>query len=191
MNQYQNKFSISSILKDILKVFLSIIITLKLILLLFVLGVFCMVFLSPGPEKPEIPYGEFPFKLVYEINGERIEIDDVLVIEHLGQDWNEGSGKYNEWHTFHMKGTKAKNCTTLDLCENSETDGATITFFLGSCEYYMGLEETSASIYKRYKINPGDIVVSSHKEFRVITEEELYDKFGIKIIEKSVSMPLS
>ena len=134
-------------------------------------------------------YGEFPFKLVYEANGERIEIDDVLVIEYLGQDWNEGTGTYNKWNTFHKKGTKTKNCTTVDLYERGEIDGVTITFFLGSCEYYMGLDETIGSIYKLYKINPGDIVISSHKEFRVISDEELYDDFGIKIIEKSVSSP--
>ena len=143
---------------------------------------------SKKTDKPVNQYGEFPFKLVYEVNGERIKIEDVLVVEHLGQDWNEGSGTYNKWHTFHKKGTKAENCTTLDLYE---IDGATITLFLGSCEYYMGLDETNASIYKLYKINPGDIVISSQKEFRVITDEELYYKFGVKIIEKSFSTPLS
>lgn len=146
---------------------------------------------SKKPDKPVNQYGEFPFKLVYEVNGERIEIEDVLVVEHLEQDWNEGSGTYNKWNTFHKKGTKTENCTTLDLYECGGIGGTTITLFLGSCEYYMGLDETIASIYKLYEINPGDIVISSQKEFRVITDEELYDKFGIKIIEKSVSTPLS
>ena len=102
-------------------------------------------------DKPVNKYGEFPFKLVYEINGERIEIDDTLVIEYLGQDWNEGSGTYNVWNTYHKNGTKDKNCTRIELYSSDEEDGVTVTCFLGSCEYYMGIKETESSIYEIYK----------------------------------------
>ena len=56
--------------------------------------------LAPNPPAPEVTYGEFPFSLVYEIDGERVEIKDTLVIEHKGVDYNEGMGKYNKWKTY-------------------------------------------------------------------------------------------
>ncbi|MFA8307240.1 YdgA family protein, partial [Paenibacillus alvei] len=38
--------------------------------------------LQPDPPRPEITYGEFPFKLVYEINGERKVIQDTVICEY-------------------------------------------------------------------------------------------------------------
>ena len=52
--------------------------------------------LSSAPEKPDVTYGEFPFKLICEKNGERVEINDVWVIEYLGVGSNEAMGKYNK-----------------------------------------------------------------------------------------------
>ncbi len=34
---------------------------------------------SPNPPKPEITHGEFPFELVYEIDGEIITVKDTYV----------------------------------------------------------------------------------------------------------------
>ena len=40
--------------------------------------------LSPDPPMPEITYGEFPFRLVYELNGEQIVIEDIIICEFDG-----------------------------------------------------------------------------------------------------------
>lgn len=40
--------------------------------------VFLVMMFSPSPSKPTITHGEFPFKIVYEINGERKTIEDTL-----------------------------------------------------------------------------------------------------------------
>ena len=36
---------------------------------------------APAPPAPEITYGEFPFRLEYEIEGERFVIEDTLIAE--------------------------------------------------------------------------------------------------------------
>jgi len=53
--------------------------------------------LLPNPPKPGITYSEFPFRLVYEINGERKVIEDTLICEYDGIGMDEGRGKYRKW----------------------------------------------------------------------------------------------
>ena len=53
--------------------------------------------LSPAPPKPEITYGEFDFKLVYEIDGEMRTIEDTVICEFDGFNIDEGRGKTRRW----------------------------------------------------------------------------------------------
>ena len=141
------------------------------------------------PPQPNVTYGEFPFSLVYEIDGSRIEITDTLVIEYLGVDWNEGLGKYNKWNVSYKGSTTEES---LYLLEGFLEDGYpfSIRMELGSCEYYMGLEEDEP-YYSMFNVKPGDIVISSRNEEGPLFEEELYDRFNIKIIEKTISKPIT
>lgn len=170
-----------------------------IVIVLIIAAVICLTILIPpilfnlifpNPPKPEHQYGEFPFSLTYEINGELKEVKDTLVIEYEGIDWNEGLGKYNLWNTYY----KSSQISDEDLeLFNDYVDGigsVIISYKLGSCEYYMGLPETE-HLYKSDVIIPGDIMITSPKETRVITNEELYNNYKIRIIEKSISSPLS
>ena len=49
---------------------------------------------------PEIRYGEFPFRLEYEINGERFVIEDTVICEFDGIGWNEAQGKFRKWKDY-------------------------------------------------------------------------------------------
>lgn len=51
----------------------------------------------PAPPKPEIRYGEFDFKLVYEINGEMRTVEDTIVCKFDGFHMDEGQGKTRRW----------------------------------------------------------------------------------------------
>lgn len=135
---------------------------------------------------PEVKSGEFPFKLVYEKNNELITIEDTLIIEFkdIDENWNGGSGPQRIWHWSCANWT-----TTEDLILYKEF-GCKIIFALGSCEYYLGLEEEDW-FWKYNDIKPGDIVIESGGEFRTISEEELFEQFDIKIIEKSISPPIT
>ena len=155
--------------------------------------------LAPNPPAPEVTYGEFPFSLVYEIDGERVEIKDTLVIEHLGKGMNEGNGKYNKWNSYYKNSQEYTYTREIILFRGNieELIGPVrVVFALGTCEYYMGLPDTSSSK------KPGDIIIYYYEEdndsfnglrnvIRPITEEELYDYCGIRIIEKSISDPIT
>lgn len=144
------------------------------------------------PPQPVVSYAEFPFELVYEIDGERIEIKDTLVIEHKGTDWNEGVGKHNEWARY----LKSKPSDSYErqavvlLYEYDDGRKATGIFLeLGSCEYYMSLEDTGYSHYYENIRNPGAVV--STLDGCALTDQELYEKYNIKIIKKSLSPPIN
>ncbi len=147
-------------------------------------------YISPGPTAPQSDYGEFPYTLVYTINGERIEVSDTYVIEYRGTGYNEGNGKYNKWATYSkMRGDAS--ATTHNLLDEYPTlyhdNGIRIYFFLGSAEYYMGLKDSSN------KIVPGDIVIDeagAPTGSRPISNEELLRDYNIEILEKYISDPI-
>ena len=145
--------------------------------------------LEEDPPQPVVSYAEFPFELVYEINGERIEIKDTLVIEHKGTDWNEGLGKHNMWSVYY-KSLQTTN-KDLELFDGFVDDVGSVSIYyeLGSCEYYFGLEETDP--FYKYHASAGDIVVYSSDYTGTISDQELYEKYNIKIIKKSISPPIN
>ena len=156
-----------------------------------------------NPNPPQIPatyYGEFPFKLVYEINGEQKTIEDTLVIEYQGYRISAGSlgTLENDWNAY-LERRKDEQETQYYYTEqfvllDNYIDGChiRIEFDVGSCEYYMGLEEADVFSYiYRYGTSAGDFILFSPEYEGRISEEELYDEFGIKIIEKQISKPLT
>jgi hypothetical protein len=52
---------------------------------------------KPNPPRPEITNGEFPFRLMYEVNGYQKVIEDTLIYEFDGYGADEGRGKYRKW----------------------------------------------------------------------------------------------
>ena len=148
---------------------------------------------SPNPNTPKINHGEFPFEFIYEIDGEEFTIKDTLVIEHKGVKWNEGLGKYNSWETTLLNSSAELHNGTnkillkegFNLAEKYE-----ITLFLGSCEYFMGLESADTE-YQNLDIHPGDIVINSRTYTGSLNAEALYDKYNIKVIKNSISKPLT
>ena len=93
---------------------------------------------SKEPPKPKETYGEFPFKLVYEINDKQISVEDVLVIEYVGVGYNEAMGKYNRWKTYYKNAEADPNNPTTDeslklFTGCVEGDSVTVAYELGSC----------------------------------------------------------
>jgi hypothetical protein len=54
--------------------------------------------MSARAPRPEITQGEFAFRLEYEIDGERIVIEDTVIVEHGGTSWDAGIGNHNVWN---------------------------------------------------------------------------------------------
>lgn len=147
--------------------------------------------LSKDPPKPEVSYGEFPFKIVYEFdNGERMFFEDILVIDYEGVYWNEATAKHNRWNAYLKSKDRDLICSDNNDCSVAfAADGKRqIRFYLGNCEYYMGLDENQSSLSKKGLV-PGDVYDVSTGN--IITDDELYNIFGIKIVEKQVPLPIT
>lgn len=99
-----------------LKVIVPVVIIALIPVILLLLGLSGWAFTSiigtwlfiPNPPEPEITYCEFPFEIVYEIDGEIITINDVYVCQYDGIGANEGSGKYRVWKSY-IKSTGEEN----------------------------------------------------------------------------------
>ena len=190
--QCNNPLSIKKLLLRVLKV--AVILMVVFLLTIWSPWIFmgCMAILEPAPPAPQETYGEFPFKISYEIDNKTVTIEDTLVIEYKGTKWNEGLGKYNHWSRY-FKNQRVNGISSDEIILYSgfldNGNPVTIYFELGSCEYYMGLPEAD-SYYMYNEIYSGDIVLNAGEHVGCISEDELYNKFGIKVVEKFVSPPL-
>lgn len=134
--------------------------------------------LGPNPPKPEITYGEFPFRVEYSIDNEIFVIEDVLVCEYDGVDWNEGVGKHRIW-----KGT-FKNTGEEELLVL--TDGDTkIYCSVGGADYYMGDKEYGEPY------DPKFYYVTSFENGTVSGgADDLLDKYKIELLDWQLSEPI-
>ena len=55
---------------------------------------------APTPNDPQITYGEFPFELVYEIDGETVTVSDVYVCEYMGIERSASGDKNRSWRGY-------------------------------------------------------------------------------------------
>lgn len=151
--------------------------------------------LKEDPPPPDVSYGEFPFKLVYEIDGQITKIEETLVIEYVDSEYSLGQGDVYYWKKYYKShGPFEDPEESYNAFYNkfllfrgfNEGGSFSIHFKLGSCEYYMGLQEEN-----HLGIRAGDIYILSSEYNGPISDEEVYSKYGIKIIEKYVSPPIS
>ena len=152
------------------------------------------IFYFEEPAKPPVTYAEFPYEIVYEFQGKQVVEKDIIVIEYEGVKWSEASGKFNKWNVY-RKNSKEIIGDTLKIDIFSgfvswEKSSVGVFIDLGCCEHYMGLEEVDI-IHRLKGIEAGDIVMFSSSYNGPISEEELYEKFQIKIIKISLSPPIS
>ncbi|MED5017393.1 hypothetical protein P9847_08735 [Paenibacillus chibensis] len=170
---------------------LAVVVLLSLPWLLIYVGLL----FEANPPKPEIEHGEFPFRLIYEINGGTRVIEDTLICEYDGVGMDEGQGKYRKWKGHLKSGNeevillKVKDPVALGI--DYKVVEQEINIQIGSPRYYMGdlkdyekydNSSPSAIYYEKY-INDS----SSHG---LLNSEELYQKFNIKLISWTPSEPL-
>ena len=134
----------------------------------------------PKPQKTE---GEFPFEIVYEIDGETVTVNDVYVCEFDGFGWNEGVGKHRKWKGY-IKSSGAKE---LILLEDGDLK---LAVNVGSPEYYMSdpsweySEEYTPSIYY---IKPNELGGTTSG---VMDIETLLEQYKLKLISWELSEPI-
>ena len=140
--------------------------------------------MSPDPAKPQTTYAEFPFEIVYQIEGETVTVTDVFICEYDGIGINEAVGKYVEWKGY-IKSSKKEEFVLL-------TDhNVKIICTLGDPKYYMDypaydypMEQGVVPELILYE-QSGDII-SSH----LLSEEE-QARYKIQLIHWEFSAPIS
>ncbi len=162
---------------------IHVILAIILIMLIFAGAIHFILFLdrldTTEPSKPFLEVEEFPFKLDYEINGNSYRIRDTLVIEQHGTD--DGSTRKIDYeeisYTHRGKISPDAEIYSLPLVEEEEYS---IHFCVGDYDYYMNGEQDSPD-----EIDAGEIYISPGN--RVLTEEELYENYGIKILDVDIT----
>lgn len=172
------KFIISTLIVSII----TIVGVVSLLALPWIL-IFVGIQLMPAPPRPVITYGEFPFRLEYEIYGRRYVIKDTLICEYAGIGSNEGIGKYNKWEGRLLSGSE--RVTLLKLNNDME-----ICYPIRSAEYYMGDLESGVSYNRDFSNASLFTKFKGGHEARLIEADELFTKYRIKIISWEYTKPI-
>ena len=171
---------------------------LLILLIVFAIIVAIYIFVISGafslfmsePEKPEITYGEFPFTITYEVNGEIKKVEDAIVCEYDGIKNLGTAGKYRAWSSKLKSGNERVTLLRIEeenrICE--------ITVSAGLPEYYMGDFIQDKTEYERAMLDDnylGYIEWKNGEQTGIsISKEEVYEKFKLKVIEMDFSEPL-
>jgi len=147
---------------------------------------FVMMFFTGDIEKPKITYGEFPFKLTYEINDEIKVIEDILICEYDGVKIT-SNGKRLKWKSYCLNSDEEDSIVTIYSISNDEK----IFYFIGEPSYFMGKAE-------RRNYSTDDIFSAYIYEYeyggfltkRIIKADELKEQYNIKIISFECSEPI-
>ena len=165
----------------IIIIFLPILIPLVLIVSVLALlqNLFSLAVL-PAPEVPDIKYAEFPFEIVYSIDGETFEFNDVYVCKYKGIDLDYTDSKILVWNTY----LKHSDTEHVELMPYNSS--GSLCLYLGSPEYYMmgsfpGYGEHVPGEYIHHSLN--------HKR-EEISFEEAKEEYGLEIISTKFSEPI-
>lgn len=143
------------------------------------------IFFSPAPPMPEITYEEFPFRLVYELNGEPIVVEDAIICEYDGIGMDEGQGKRRKWKSRLASGNDRVVLLTID-------DTRSVCYSTGAeASYYMG-DWSGVTQDGNNRIQPSYMRYESGESAHttIIPSPELFDKYGIEIISWEPSPPI-
>lgn len=140
--------------------------------------------LEPAPPEPVYTYGEFPFELQYEMDGNIKTIKDVIICEYKGIEINEASGKYRKWESRILSNNS--NRITLFQVSGSEEiyyNPGPPGFYMGDYNNEYNYDFPNARFIKYNEYNSG-------YQDGVISAEELYSKYKIKLLKWEVASPI-
>ena len=177
--------------KSLFVIVLLAVVVILLPVLLIVSGLFGWASLSiigtwlfnPNPSKPEVTYGEFPFEIVYELDGETVTINDVYICEYDGTGANEGVGKHRTWKGYF----KSTGDETFVLLQDGNT---TLACAVGYPEYYMSDPDTPSKEYVPYIyyiISPDKLGGTTSG---VSDIEQLLEQYKLKLVSWEISEPI-
>ena len=141
-----------------------------------------------NPPAPAVKYGEFPFRLTYEIGDSQHVIEDTIVCKFSGFEMCGSAGKYRKWEEY-LKSGKERitllDCRDMELMDRWGNRILELYFDYGNAQYYMGDEVgISNSIPYMYQKADGSI------GFSAISAEKAYETYQIKLIRWEASPPV-
>jgi len=140
--------------------------------LLIPIGRYINVALGPNPPRPTITYGEFPFRLEYEINGEVVVVEDTVICKFDGFRINT-DGKSLQWKQYLASNKREDSVLLL------KADIATkIYYTVGAAMYYMDADK----YLPEYSIVRYDAIYVTNNGSGLVSAEKLFNNYGIRII---------
>lgn len=157
--------------------------------------------LLPTPPTPINKYGEFPFRIVYEIGDERYIVEDTLVCEYAGRNREGFTGRELKWTGHLLSGdritdrflgydpdpgslTEWVSGYGIVILDHVNTGHGYISYLeidIGSAEYYLGY-------YLLGNYSPGK---GYDGEGAGLDDDALYEKYRVRIIETVFTEPLT
>ena len=150
------------------------------------LYVLMAVLFSEAPPKPQIKYGEFNYSVVYELDGQRKQIDGILVCEYDGISRNL-DGNSIRWKTY-IKGQEEDRYL---ITQNEH--GKLYLYLPSDARYYMDDPD-----YELYELNSviepwffwDTFKEDETEEIVILSEEEIIKLYDAKIISWEIEEPI-
>ena len=144
----------------------------------------------PGSLRPGITHGEFPFRLVYEIDGETFEVEDTLICDFNGFGANAArTGKFRQWKSHLKSGNTRITLLVVDGIEIFYTPGLPSSriagVYMGDKDEYPGSNKSTfpdawyTSDFENKNVN----------EY-IISAEDMWQKYNLKILSWEPSSPI-
>ena len=137
----------------------------------------------PGPGRPRITHGEFPFRLVYTVDGKKFIVEDVYIAEFAGFYWDPGRGVHRNWRG-HIESTGERGVVVF------VDETRRVYFTVGTADYYMGdfvFYDGSSFVPRLILVERVDIGSGLTSTSGLGTQCEI---FNIKLIEWELSAPI-
>lgn len=151
-------------------------------------------------RAPTIEGGEFPFHFIYEFNGKTFNIEDTVVCKFSGFDQSAWFTKPRTWDEHLKSGTKRISIistenvpSVLNPARVNNNNRSEVWLDYGIGDYYMGEDMSGRTRNKprvAYLEEYSESSNITHIEDTPLTEKQLKDYFGIKIIEFTFSKPI-
>ena len=153
-------------------------------------GLFLHAVFQADPPMPKIKYGEFPFRIEYEINSERKVVEDTVICEfdNVEREPDIGGGKYRKW--------KDRLASGGELEIFLFTDGKSSVYYnAGRATYYMDDKDGKNNMlyYQSNKYLSPCILYTNREDksyLDIITAEEMMEKYKAKLISWDFSEPI-
>ena len=151
--------------------------------------------LSPNLTEPEITSGEFPFVIEYEFEGETYIVEDTVVCSYEGND--PSAWVPTRSYSYDLKNDSNRLMIEFDanteslLTEGQINEESRIVWYYGHGGYYLGDPKKTdrgpcINYVEIYNTSPK----VSHHQTTKLTNEQLEELFGIKIIRFEFSSPI-